>query len=120
MSRITCSSGHQEEHLTDPDRIQELVSTPLSGTVCTVDLSLARQRRLLVFPVHVTTNCEGHGAVSSSEDGLLDEKLNMSWRCVLAAQKTKNIVGCIKRSVARRMRVFTLFQEKAWLLLSPG
>ena len=44
---------------------------------------------------------------------LVDEKLNVTWQCALAAQKANCILGCIKRSMTSRSREVILPHHSA-------
>jgi len=48
---------------------------------------------------------------------LIDKKLNLAQQCATAAQKANGILGCIKKSIARRKREVILLLYSA--LLKP-
>ncbi|GAB0180709.1 hypothetical protein GRJ2_000536200 [Grus japonensis] len=51
---------------------------------------------------------------------LVDEKLSMTWQCVLPAQKANCVLGCIKRSVTSRSREVILPLYSALVRPPPG
>ncbi|PKU32029.1 rna-directed dna polymerase from mobile element jockey-like [Limosa lapponica baueri] len=92
----------------DMDTLSKLADdTKLCGTVETLEGRDAIQRdldRLERHKYRLGGEWIDSGPAEKDLGVLIDEKLNMSKQCVLAAQKANRILGCIKRSVASRSR----------------
>ena len=84
-----------------------VVDTKLSGAVNTPEGRDAIQRDLdkLDKWAHVNLMKFNEARCKVLQVGVLvEEKLDMSQQCALAAQKAKHILGCVKGSVASRLR----------------
>jgi len=66
----------------------------------------------------------GEWSDSSAEEKdlgvLAAEKLNMTWLCVLAAQKANYILGCIKSSMASRSKEVILPLYSGLMLMTQN
>ena len=59
-------------------------------------------------PYSLGADCAGGSSAKKVPSVLLDNKLNMSWQCVLAAKEANSIPGCGSKSVASRAREMIL------------
>ena len=55
-------------------------------------------------PVHAGRHPAGKKLCEKGPGDTKDTKLSMSQQCVLAAKKANGILGCIRRSIASRLR----------------
>ncbi|KAK4822922.1 hypothetical protein QYF61_023422 [Mycteria americana] len=102
-------SGYVEGPVLAPVLFNIFINNIESGIECTLS-KFAVDTKLSGNPWYqYRLGDEGIGSSPVEDLGVLvDEKLDMSQHCVLAAQKANRILGCIKRSVASRSREMIL------------